>query len=82
MPRGMSFLFNLEYCVCVNDNLKAAIHSRWIDEKQPENVGCFKLLRNVITNGARYKREINYRIAMAWHEQHSSERTLFASKFD
>jgi len=50
--------------LCVNDNLKAAIHSRWIDEKQPENVERFKFLHNVITNCGRCTREINSRNAV------------------
>jgi hypothetical protein len=36
-----------------------------IDQKQLENVECLKYLGSLITNDARYTREIKSRIAMA-----------------
>jgi len=67
--------------LCVDDNLKAAIHSRWIDEKQPDNVECFKFLRDMITICARCTCQSNSSVAIT-RAAFIRKKTLFNSKFD
>ena len=52
-----------------------------IDQKQLENVECFKYLGSMLTNDGRYTREIKSRIAMA-KAAFSKKKTLFTSKLD
>ena len=52
-----------------------------IDQKQLENVECFKYLGSLLTNGGRCTREIKSRIAMA-KAAFSKKKTLFTSKLD
>ena len=52
-----------------------------IDQKQPENVECFKYLGSMLTNDGRCTREIKSRIAMA-KASFSKKKTLFTSKLD
>ena len=52
-----------------------------IDQKQLENVGCFKYLGSLLTNDGRCTREIKSRIAMA-KAAFSKKKTLFTSKVD
>ena len=47
-----------------------------IVQKQLENVEFFNYLGSMITNDARFTREIKYRIVMA--KQHSARRRLFS----
>ena len=50
-----------------------------IDQKQMENVECFKYLGSMLTNDGRYTREIKSRIAMA-KAAFNKKKTLFTSK--
>jgi len=50
-----------------------------IDQKQLENVGCFKYLGSMLTNDGRCTREIKSRIAM---ENCIQQEKLFTSKLD
>ena len=52
-----------------------------IDQKQLENVECFKYLGSMLTNDGRCTCEIKSRIAMA-KAAFSKKKTLFASKVD
>ena len=52
-----------------------------IDQKQLENVECFKYLGGILTNDARCTCEIKSRIAMA-KAAFNKKRTLFTSKLD
>jgi hypothetical protein len=52
-----------------------------IDQKQLENVEYFNYLVSMITNNARYTREIKSRIAMA-KAAFNKKKTLFTSKLD
>ena len=52
-----------------------------IDQKQLENVECFKYLGSMLTNDGRCTREIKSRIAMA-KAAFSKKETLFTSKFE
>ena len=52
-----------------------------LDQKQLENVECFKYLGSLLTNDGRYTREIKSRIAMA-KAAFSKKNTLFTSKLD
>ena len=52
-----------------------------IDQKQRENVECFKYLGSMLTNDGRYTCEITPRIAMAKAE-FNKKKTLFTSKLD
>ena len=52
-----------------------------IDQKQLENVECFKYLGSVLTNDGRGTCEIKSRIAMA-KAAFSKKKTLFTSKLD
>jgi len=51
-----------------------------IDQKQLENVECFKYLGSLLTNDGRCTREMKSRIAMA--KAAFSKKTLFTSKLD
>ena len=51
-----------------------------IDQKQLENVECFKYLGSLLTNDGRSTREIKSRIAIA--KAAFSKKTLFTSKLD
>ena len=53
----------------------------FIDQKQLENVECFKYLGSILTNDGRCTREIKSRIAMA-KAAFSKKKTLFTSKLD
>ena len=62
--------------------------SRWpspvtimIDQKQLENVECFKYLGSMLTNDGRCTRKIKSRIAMA-KAAFSKKKTLFTRKLD
>ena len=61
-----------------NENFKTAIPS---NQKQLENVECFKYLGSMLTNDGRCACEIKSRIAMA-KAAFSKKETLFASKLD
>ena len=52
-----------------------------IDQKQLENVECFKYLGSLLTNDGRCTREIKSRITMA-KAAFSKKKTLFTSKLD
>ena len=52
-----------------------------IDQKQLENVECFKYLGSMLTNDGRCTCEIKCRIAMA-KAAFSKKKTLFTSKLD
>jgi len=52
-----------------------------IDQKQLENVECFKYLGSMLTNDGRCRREIKSRIAIA-KAAFSKKKTLFTSKLD
>jgi hypothetical protein len=52
-----------------------------IDQKQRENVECFKYLGSKITNDAIYTREIRSRIAIA-KASFNKKKTLFTNKLD
>jgi hypothetical protein len=52
-----------------------------INQKQPKNVEYFKYLGSMITNDARWTREIKSRIAMAKATFNNKE-ALFTSKFE
>ena len=52
-----------------------------IDEKQLENVECFKYLGSLLTNDGRCTREIKSRIATV-KAAFSKKKTLFTSKLD
>ena len=52
-----------------------------IDQKQLENVECYKCLGSMLTNDGRCTREIKSRIAMA-KAAFNKMKTLFTSKFD
>ena len=52
-----------------------------IDQKQLENVGCYKYLGSMLTNDGRCTREIKSRIAMA-KAAFSKKKILFTSKLD
>ena len=52
-----------------------------IDQKQLENVECFKYLGSLLTNDGRCTCEIKCRIAMA-KAAFSKKKTLFTSKLD
>ena len=52
-----------------------------IDQKQLENVECFKCLGSMLTNGGRCACEIKSRIAMA-KAAFSKKKALFTSKLD
>ena len=52
-----------------------------IDQKQLENVECFKYVGSVLTNDGRCSREIKSSIAMA-NAAFSKKKTLFTSKLD
>jgi len=52
-----------------------------INQKQLENVECFKYLGSMLTNDARCTREIKSRIAMA-KAAFSKKKTLFTSKLE
>jgi len=52
-----------------------------IDQKQLENVECFKYLGSMLTNGGKCTCEIKSRIAMA-KAAFSKKKTLFTSKLD
>jgi len=52
-----------------------------LDQKQLENVECFKYLGSLLTNDGRCTREIKSRIAMA-KAAFSKNKTLFTSKLD
>jgi hypothetical protein len=52
-----------------------------IDQKQLENVEYFNYLGSMITNDARFTREIKSRIAMA-KAAFSKKKNLFTSKLD
>ena len=52
-----------------------------IDQKQLENVECFKYLRSMLTNDGNFTREIKSRIAMA-KAAFGKQKTLFTSKLD
>ena len=52
-----------------------------IDQKQLENVECFKYLGSMLTNDGRCTCEIKSRIAMA-KAAFSKKKTLFTSKLD
>jgi len=52
-----------------------------IDQKQLENVECFKYLGSMLTNDGRCTREIKSKIAMA-KAAFSKKKTLFTSKLD
>ena len=52
-----------------------------IDQKQLENVECFKYLGSMLTNDGRCTCEIKPRIAMA-RAAFSKKKTLFTSKLD
>ena len=52
-----------------------------IDQKQLENVECFKYLGNMLTNDGRCTCEIKSRIAMA-KASFRKKKTLFTSKLD
>ena len=51
-----------------------------IDQKQLENVECFKYLGSILTNYGRCTREIKSRIVMA--KAAFNKKTLFTSKLD
>jgi hypothetical protein len=52
-----------------------------IDQKQLENMGCFKYLGSMLTTDGRYNWEIKSRIAMA-EVVFNKKRALFTSKMD
>jgi len=52
-----------------------------IDQKQLEDVECFKYLSSMLTNDGRCTREIKSRIAMA-KTALNKKKTLFTSKLD
>jgi len=52
-----------------------------IDQKQLENVECFKYVGSMLTNDGRCSREIKSSIAMA-NAAFSKKKTLFTSKLD
>jgi len=52
-----------------------------IDEKQLENVECFKYMGSMLTNDGRCTREIKLRIVMA-KAAFSKKKTLFTSKLN
>ena len=52
-----------------------------IDQKQPENVECFKYLGSTLTSDGRCTCEIKSRIAMA-KTAFNKKKTLFTSKLD
>jgi hypothetical protein len=52
-----------------------------IDQKQLENVECFKYLGSILTNDGRYTCEIKSRIAMK-KAAFNKKKTLFTSKLD
>jgi len=52
-----------------------------IDQKQLENVECFKYFCSVLTNDGRYTCEIKSRIAMA-KAAFNKKKSLFTSTFD
>ena len=58
-----------------------SIGSFLIDQKQLENVECFKYLGSVLTNDGRCTCEIKSRIAVA-KAAFSKKKTLFTSKLD
>ena len=53
-----------------------------IDQKELENVECFKYLGSVLTNYGRCTYEIKFRIAMAKAAFNNKKKTLFTSKLD
>jgi len=53
----------------------------FIDQKQLENVECFKYLGSILTNDGRYMCEIKSRIAMA-KAAFNKKKTLFTSKLE
>ena len=52
-----------------------------VDQKELENVECFKYLGSMLTNDGRCTREIKSRIGMA-KAAFSKKKTLFTSKLD
>jgi len=52
-----------------------------MDQKQLENVECYKYLGRILTNDGRYTLEIKSRIAMA-KAAFSKKKTLFTNKLD
>jgi len=52
-----------------------------IDQKQLENMECYKYLGSMLTNDGRCTREIKSRISMA-KAAFSKKKTLFTSKLD
>ena len=65
-----------------NENFKTAIPSTiMIDQKQMENVECFKYLGSMLTNDRRCTCEIKPRIAMA-KAAFSKKKNLFTSTLD
>jgi hypothetical protein len=52
-----------------------------IDQKQLENVECFKYLGSILTNDGRFTREIKSRIVMA-KAAFNKKKNLFTSKLD
>ena len=53
-----------------------------IDQKQLENVECFKYLGSLLTNDGRCTREIKSRIAMAEAAFNNKKKNLFTSTLD
>ena len=53
-----------------------------IDQKQLENVKCFKYLGSMLTEDERCTREIKSRIAMAKVAFNKKKKNLFTSKLD
>jgi hypothetical protein len=53
-----------------------------IDQKQLENVECFRYLRSMLTNDGRCTRENKSRIAMAKAAFNKKKKTLFTSTLD
>ena len=54
---------------------------QWLDQKQLENVECFKYLGSILTNDGRCTCEIKSRISMA-KAAFKKKKTLFTSKLD
>ena len=53
-----------------------------IDQKQLENVECFKYLRSMLTNGRRCTCEVKSRIAMAKAAFKKKKKNIFTSTWD
>ena len=72
---------NVEKTKVVRISIQPSPVTIMIDQKQLENVECFKYLVSMLTSDGRCIREIKSRIAMA-KATFSKKKTLFTSKLD